>query len=98
MAEKSNCKRCDRGLADTARSAGRARSYCSTKCRRAVENDIRRTTRKIARLRVAATKIRAAIAQGDNTYFLNWGRPREALPLVETKLAEVERAISVGRR
>ena len=76
-------------LPNTELRAGRPLSYCSTRCRRAVEKEIRRTNREIDRLTKLATHLRTAIATGDDTYFLGWGRPREALRGVESRLAVI---------
>ena len=97
MAEKSKCEKCGGDLPNMRNHIGRPRLYCSSNCRRWIETEIRRTKRQIARLRVLADTLRSAIAQGDQTFFLGWGRPLEALPAVEARLAEMEKPIE-GRR
>jgi hypothetical protein len=52
--------------------------------------EIRRSQREIDRLTKLARLLQAAIKRGDEMVFLGWGRPIEALPLVQLKLANLQ--------
>jgi hypothetical protein len=92
MAEKPHCAKCDAELPESERG-GRPLEYCSTRCRRDAENELRRTNRQISRLQILVANLRVAIAKGDDTYFLGWGRPVNALPLAEAKLAQLQTTV-----
>jgi hypothetical protein len=52
--------------------------------------EIRRRQREIDRLKKLASLLQTAIRQGDDTVFLGWGTPIEALPLVQLRLANLQ--------
>ena len=93
MAEKFKCAQCAAELPEIERGAGRPAEYCSKRCRRDAENELRHRKRQIARLQTLVANLRVAVFVGDNSYFLGWGRPADALPVAEARLAEMEKPI-----